>query len=345
VKLSAVIGHERAVARLAAAAGGTRLPHAVLLLGPAGVGKRTLADAFAARLLCAAPAGGDACGVCAQCTRLPAGTHPDLHVVTRQEERRDVRIEQVRELTRGLAFQPLMAARKVAIVDDAHCLNEQAQNALLKTLEEPPGASVLVLLATAPALILPTVRSRCQVIRLDPLPADAVVRVLTAQGMPAERARLLAPLAEGSPGRVLALEGDAAAAARERLLATLPGIAAAPAVELSALAQDLGRGALDVALAAAVGWYRDVLHAALLGAAAPLANQDVAPAVRAAAAGADPTRILRQLEAVCATIDAVARNANRTLAMETLLLVLREIARGGDPDLQRWTSTTAARPA
>src|SRR2546428_751035 len=151
-----------------------------------------------ARLLCAAPGAAGACGACAHCTRAGAGTHPDLHLVARDPERRDIRIEQVRELTRWLALQPLMAARKVGVLDDAHCLSEQAQNALLKTLEEPPGSAVLVLVASSAALLLPTVRSRCQVVRLEPLPAAEAVRVLAASGVPAEQAGELAALAEGS---------------------------------------------------------------------------------------------------------------------------------------------------
>ena len=210
-----VIGHAGAAARLARAAADGRVPAAVLLVGPAGIGKRALADAFAARLLCAAPGAGDACGTCAHCTRVGAGTHPDLHLVARDPERRDIRIEQVRGLTRWLALQPLMAARKVGVLDDAHCLSEQAQNALLKTLEEPPGATVLVLVASSAALLLPTVRSRCQVVRLEPLPAAEVVRVLEASGVPAEQASQLAPLAEGSPGRALALAGEGPQAGRD----------------------------------------------------------------------------------------------------------------------------------
>src|SRR5262249_61400487 len=103
-----------------------------------------------------------------------AGTHPDVRVVVREEDRRDIRIEQVRELTRWLSLQPLMASRKVAIVDGAHELNEHGQNALLRTLEEPPVGSHVLLLASAASLLLPTVRSRCQVVRLDRLqPAEA----------------------------------------------------------------------------------------------------------------------------------------------------------------------------
>src|SRR5205814_514710 len=211
-----------AVRALDARARGGVWPDLTLLLGPAGIGKRALVDALAARLLCAAPGAGGACGACVHCARVGAGTHPDLHLVARDPERRDIRIEQVRELTRWLTFQPLMAARKVGVLDDAHCLSEQAQNALLKTLEEPPGAPVLVLVASSAALLLPTVRSRCQVVRLDPLPAPAVVRVLEASGVPAEQANQLAPLAEGSPGRALALAGEAEKRARALVLRDLP---------------------------------------------------------------------------------------------------------------------------
>jgi DNA polymerase III subunit delta' len=327
VSFARLVGHDAAVARLRSAAAG-RLPHAFLLVGPAGIGKRTLADAFAARLLCAAPVEDDGCGTCAQCARIAAGSHPDLHVVTRPADRRDVRVEQVRELSRWLSLQPLMAARKVAIVDDAHCLNEHGQNALLKTLEEPPASAVLVLCAASAALMLPTVRSRCQMVRLDPLPADAVARVLVAHGLTPAQARDLTPLADGSPGRGLLLQGEEPARARDRVLAALPKLATLTAAELSALAQEVTKGSLDAALATTVAWYQDVLHAGL-DPDGPLRNQDVAAAVRAAAGQSPPVRLLRQLDVVCDTIDALEKNANRVLAVETMLLRLRALEEAG----------------
>jgi DNA polymerase-3 subunit delta' len=335
------VGHEAPAARLRRAAAEGRVPGAVLLLGPPGVGKRVLAEAFAARLLCEAPAAGDACGVCAQCTRVAAGTHPDLRVITREEDRRDVRIEQVRELTRWLTLQPLMAARKVGILDDAHCLNEHGQNALLKTLEEPPGASVLVLIASSAALLLPTVRSRCQVVRLDPLPRDAVARVLAAHDVPAERRDTLAALAEGSPGRALALEGEEQTRARECVLEALPKLRDLPAHEVSKLAQDISRRELEAALTAALGWYRDVLQTTLIGETLPLRNPAAAAEVRAAASRLSSTTLLRQLEVVCDTIGALEKNANRMLSVETMLLWLREIERGpraGAREASQWKS-------
>ena len=331
MRFADVVGHERALARLRRTADDGRVPGAILLLGPRGIGKRAVADAFAARLVCEAPVAGDACGVCGQCTRLAAGTHPDHRLVAREADRRDIRIEQVRELTRWLALQPIAASRKIGVVDDAQCLNEHGQNALLKTLEEPPGASVLVLVSSSAALLLPTVRSRCQLVRLDPLAPDAVARVLIARGVAPERARVLGALAEGSPGRALELEGDEQGKARDRVLRALPALADLAAAELSQLAQELSRGAADAALSAAVAWYRDVLETSLVGDGLPLRNPEAAAAIRTAAARRPPVARLRQLETVCDTIAALEQNANRMLSLETMLLWLRDIEREASP--------------
>ena len=335
MKLRTILGHERAVERLRRAVAEHHVPSAFLFLGPEGVGKRALADALAARLLCAAPDEDDACGVCPQCTRVLGGTHPDVHIVARDEDRRDIRIEQVRELTRWLTLQPLMATRKVAIIDGAHELNEHGQNALLRTLEEPPPGCHIVLLAPAASLLLPTVRSRCQLLRLDRLAPATVARVLVARGLPAERAQLVAELAEGSPGRALLLDGDEAVQTRARMLDALLHLGSRSAAEISEVAQDLARGPLDLALTISLAFYRDALELALAPDSTPPRTADGSPAVRMPA-----TARLRQLEAVCDTIDALGQNANRVLALETMLLVLRSIERGGADreDRRSWTS-------
>jgi DNA polymerase-3 subunit delta' len=341
VRLAAVRGHEAAVAELRRTIAAGRMPSALLLLGPAGIGKRLLADALAARLLCAG--GDDACGRCPQCARVAAGTHPDVRVVVRDEDRRDVRTEQIRELTRWLSLRPLMAERKVGIVDGAHEVNEHGQNALLKTLEEPPGRTVLVLTASAPSLVLPTVRSRCRQVRLDPLPAALVREIVEAAGVERDEAEALAALADGSPGRALALRGDAGRQAREAALAVLPVLRTLDAAEISRRAGEIARHAVDAGLAVMLSWYRDVLAAALLGPDAPLRHAARAAEIRAGAARLPPAAVLRQLEAVCDTIRDVERNANRTLAIETLLLWLRQVERGDPAVLNTpapWTTTS-----
>ena len=324
-----VVGHTAALRALRAAA--ARPASAYLLYGPAGIGKRRAADAFTARLLCTAATDQDVCGTCAQCTRIRAGTHPDLLVVERDPDRRDVRVDQARELTRWLTLRPMMAARKVAVLDGAHELNPAGQNALLKTLEEPPGAAVIVLTATGATHVLPTVRSRCQQIRLDPLSSAAVAEVLRGRGVDDQSARILAARAGGSIGRALALADDGQDALRTRVLEILADLPARTADDLSALATDAGRGAPEPALEVVVAWYRDLLGLVLGVETDAPRNPDAGAPLRAAAARLTPETVLRALEEVCATLTAISRNANRVLAIEILFLDLRRLERAAAP--------------
>jgi DNA polymerase-3 subunit delta' len=197
----------------------------------------------------------------------------------------------------------------------------------LKTLEEPPGAAVIVLTATGVTNLLPTVRSRCQQIRLDPLPSDAVVRVLRAQGIDDQVALVRAARAGGSFGRALALADDGLDALRTRVLDPLALLPERSADYLGALAAEAGRGATEPALEVAVAWYRDLLGLILGAGADALRNPDASGPLRAAAARLTPDAVLRALEEVCDTLTALSRNANRVLAIETMLLDLRRIER------------------
>ena len=326
MRFADLIGHGMAIERLRRAVAGQRPAHAYLMSGPPGIGKRTLADALALELLCATPAADGACGTCAQCVRVAAGTHPDVTVVVRDADRRDIRTEQIREMARWLALRPLMAHRKVALVDGAETLNEHGQNALLKTLEEPPGAAVVILVATRASQLLPTVRSRCQQLRLDPLSDTDLGRVLEREGVSRGQVPLLVARAAGRPGRALALRNDPHAQQRDALLDRLGRLPELAAVDLSALAQATARGAVEPALETVASWYRDLLGL-VTGGGAPLRNPDAGPALRAAALRTSVPAVLQQLRAVCDTIDAIERNANRALALETLLLALRRIER------------------
>ncbi len=325
--LSNVRGHERVVRQLRASVATGHPAHAYLFSGPPGIGKGMLAHAFTASLVCDAPNDGDACGTCPQCTRVAGGIHPDVRLVAREEDRRDVRTEQARDVSRWLALRPLMAARKVALIDDAECLNEHGQNALLKTLEEPPGSAVVLLCATDASLLLPTVRSRCQRLRLDRLPAALVDRLLAERDVSDDVRATVVPRAEGSPGRALRLVDDPRAGARGRMLDQLGRLGGATAADLSAVAQALGRDDADVALETAVSWYRDVLALLLEGPDVGVRNVDAVGPLQAAAARAAVPHVLGALETVCDTIRAIEGNANRVLALETMLLGLRRIER------------------
>jgi DNA polymerase-3 subunit delta' len=206
-----VRGHDAVVEALARAVRRGRLAHAYLFAGPPGVGKRLFADELAKTLLCE---GGpppaerprfEACDRCPACAQVAAGTHPDLTAVGRSEGSLEVRVDVVRELCQSFGLKSARGRGKVAILDDADDLNEQAANCLLKTLEEPPNGAVLILIGTSPDRQLPTIVSRCQVVRFAPLPDPAVAEVLRAHEVEAAVAPRLVRLAAGSPGQALAL--------------------------------------------------------------------------------------------------------------------------------------------
>jgi DNA polymerase III subunit delta' len=206
-------------------------PHAVLLVGPAGIGKTTLALDLAAGLLCTADdVDARPCGACRACRLVASGTHPDVHRIGPEGPGRQVviggpgaRARGVRDLTGELALLPVEGGARIAIVEAAHRMNEDAQAALLKTLEEPPAGVTLILCADAEEPLLPTIRSRCARLRLGPVGTREVEAILEEHGVPdAPLAARLARIAGGRPGLALAwARQPEALRARDELSRTL----------------------------------------------------------------------------------------------------------------------------
>lgn len=211
----ALIGQDVAVARLVALFHSERFPHALLLEGPESVGKVTAARMLARRLLCHQPNDAVACGRCGSCLKIEAGTHADLTVA--EVEDKTIKVDHVRELEAVLRLRPLEGPRKVLIIPDAHRMNPAAQNALLKTLEEPPGQAHLILTTSRLKAMLPTVISRCQRVPFAPIPMAAITTfVAERRGLSLPEAQLLAALAHGSLGRALGLELNTLKEARDQ---------------------------------------------------------------------------------------------------------------------------------
>ena len=219
-----------------------RLPHALLIGGPAGLGKRALSEALMRRLLCATPREGFACGQCRHCALLDAGTHPDRIEETfepndKGELRREILIAQVRRLGEKLALTPQVARALVARIHPAEAMNRSAFNALLKTLEEPAAGRYLILVADQPQRLPATIRSRCQELRMD-LPArQEALDWLAGQGHPSRTASEALEAAQGNPGLAREYLAGDALALRRKVAADLVALAAgrAGAAELSAL--------------------------------------------------------------------------------------------------------------
>ncbi len=309
---------------------GTRSPHAILLVGPASVGKTTLALDLAAGLLCTADdLAARPCRSCRGCRLLAAGNHPDLHRLAPEGPGRQIVIggssdpdkpRGVRDLSGELALLPLEGGARVAVVEEAERMNEDAQHALLKTLEEPPPGVTIVLCAVDEDRVQPTVRSRCARIRLGPVGPRAIEELLAERGVadPPTAARL-ARLAGGRPGLALAYAQapEAIGAHQEIARSLLDLLAVGPARGLVAIRELLARAAeLAASLASPVPATR-----------APA--RDAAPAPVPFAADVDPADEANASTAVPLSPAPAARTspAERRRAARALLDVWRDVVR------------------
>jgi DNA polymerase III subunit delta' len=334
-----------------------RPSHAYLFAGPRGVGKALVAVALAHGALCernpgpgfcctpwrcpvraARPATRRAraeeaaprCDCCAACVQAAAGVHPDLNYVARPEGRTDVLIEQVRDLIVRLGTRPARAARRIAIIDDAETLNLPAQNALLKTLEEPPGHAIIILVAASERALLDTVRSRLRPVRFPALGLGDIEAILRERGVTdAVRAAALARLARGSAARALALAaGDEPPL--KPLLDALKGADRLDFVRAQALAQELfsGREQARDNFELIARLAEEMLCSKLLRADAQGSAPETAAAVRELAARFPTAAILMLLDGALDALEAVDAMANPRLQAEQLWVATGRAIRG-----------------
>ena len=336
VPFRTIIGHRRLVSLVSRAIARETLPPALLLAGPAGVGKRRTALAIAQALNCLQPVTTecdvDACGECASCRRIGRGVHPDV-ITIEAGDTGTIKVDQVRDVIDRAGYRPFEGRRRVVIIDEADAMVPAAQNALLKTLEEPPSASVFILVSSIPDALLATVLSRLSRLRFGVLaPAEVADALMRDHGYAEADARAAAAEADGSIGRALEAQSvdltDARALA-QRLLEQTARVSD-PARRIES-AKDLipkkssaasERDQLAVCLRVMASLLRDLGILANRADPSSLANADLQGPLSRLTESFDSERSMRAFGAVDRALAALERNASPKVVADWLVLQL-----------------------
>ena len=333
-----VLGHDRAIGWLTAAVTNDRLAHAYLFDGPPGVGKKLVALSLAKALHCSANGPADFCGSCRSCRRIEHGNHTNVWVFDPDPKRKMFTLDRIQRLHEELAMRAGEPGTRVFILDGAEKMNEEVQNRLLKTLEEPADDALLILVATHPERLSPTVRSRTQRVRFSGLPPQVVRDALLARyGLSAAQADEIARLSDGSLGRAFDLvDSDTLEAGRiwietflqlEHIEAPDAAAVLLDTVGAAASKKAQGRRRLSELLGIVFAFWRDV-HAHQLSDEAQPLLVTFAEQSRATAEHLDGRAVLKLLDTIRRTREDLASNAQGTIAMMDLAIKCRRILRG-----------------
>jgi len=377
-ELSEIVGQDAALDRLARAMSGARMPHAYIFAGPEGVGRRTTAAALAKTLLCHKPAAAaradrpgmpalpQACNKCEDCRMMVAGTHPDFHLVykelagyhdevkVRERKMQDLGIDVVRSFLIAPAGRAASRGRgKVFVVLEADLMSIAAQNALLKTLEEPPAGVTIILICRQGRQLLPTTLSRCWLVRFGPLPRRFVTDALEAKGVAEPQAEFWAAYTDGSIGRALRLAGGGMYQTKREILRRLAALAGPGGADVSGLGEHLAavteklvaqavneagkaegpelskmlasRRAAGAIIELIASAFRDAMKVAT-GADLPAVHADQPDAIRALAGRFDPTQLAEIIEQLCRYEQLLWRNVNPKIVWDNLAITCASAA-------------------
>ena len=314
-----ILGQEGCLTVLRRSLAKGKTAHAYLFEGIEGCGKKKTAIAFIEALFCGQNEG---CGHCSSCRRIALLQHPDLHLV--EPDGTFIKIDQIRELQKELSFRPYEAPRKACIIDGVDKLNPAAGNALLKTLEEPPGNALIILVTAHVGAVLPTILSRCQRLLFPALPQTAVEEFLLGRNCVPETARIAASLAGGSLKKALDISADEALADRKSLLERIDALTTREMSPLFSAAEELA-GNKETALETLdllTTYLRDVLL--MQGGSPEMVNRDLFPLIERNASRFSLDAVMERIGNVFEARHALQRNVNPRLAMEVLFMRLAE---------------------
>jgi DNA polymerase-3 subunit delta' len=328
ISFQSIIGQTKAKQFLTGSFARRKTAHAYLFRGPAGVGKKTCAQAFAALINCAAPVNGDICGHCPSCVKYHAGAHPDLLHIEPQGTANSLKIDQIRELKKTLTYPPFEARFRVVLIKDIHLTmrRKEVTNSLLKTLEEPPADTVFILTGDEAGDILPTILSRCQIVPFYPLPYEQVTQALIHDRIEEQTAASLAAISEGSLGRARLLYQEKLLPLRREIIESLLALAPGTPETVEAVFQLAEKAAdtkenLEELLDLLTIWLRDIMlaHRGLTG---RVISHDLRSLLPAARGRWNHAELADKLQRINRSRRQLLHNCNRTLVCEVLFFGL-----------------------
>ncbi|MDO5344162.1 MAG: DNA polymerase III subunit delta' [Lachnospiraceae bacterium] len=325
--LKDIIGHEQTIAHLQNAILSNKVSHAYLIQGDPGSGKRTVADAFAMTLQCEAQ-GADACGQCRSCRQSVSRNHPDIIYIT-HEKPNSIGVDEIREqLVNDIQIKPYNGKYKVYIVAEAEKMTVQAQNALLKTLEEPPAYAVILLLTVNASILLETIRSRCVLLNLKPVQSQKVKKYLMEHlEIPDYQADICAAFAQGSIGRAMSLaSSEEFNGIKASALQILCNVKEMDLNEIIGMVKNVVQYKIAIKdyLDLMAVWFRDVLYFKATRDVDGIIFKDQLKGIRSNASTSSYEgleEILQALQKAKVRLDA---NVNFELTMELLFLTIKE---------------------
>jgi DNA polymerase-3 subunit delta' len=316
-----ILGHERIVEVLRRSLRTGKTAHSYLFEGISGCGRKKTALALIQALFCKALPDA-ACGECPSCRKVAGGNHADIHLIEPLPDKRDISIDQLRALQRELSLRPYEAPRKACIIEPAERMNTHSANSLLKTLEEPPGNALIILLTENAGMLLPTIRSRCQLIRFSHLSPEHVQTLLERGGTAAETASLLAPMSGGSMEQAYGLDSESLVARREAVLKALETVDINRIATVFGASEELyvpkDRDATVEILDMMLSFFRDAVH--LSAGSSDILNRSIRPSIESISKRRSFSRNLELLNIIFETRRAIQRNANEKLALDHLFM-------------------------
>lgn len=303
---------------------GGRIVHAYLFAGPAGSGKRTMSNLFAQALICEGT-GDKPCRRCRPCRQFESGNHPDIIRITRQEDKTVISIEQIRGMQAAVSVKPYQAGVRICIIEDAHLMQDRAQNSLLKTLEEPPFGTLFFLLTENCNALLPTILSRCQIFQIAGLTREETAQILMDRlGLSRSEAMTFSALTQGIPGKALELAGNNDfRTAREALINGFAHVGGPDVWGLSDIFaghRDMCNDMLDILLI----WSRDILMLLETEDESLVINMDKISLLRRQCKYFTSKSLQAIIDMIEKSRRIIKANGNYQLTIDNMLLMFRE---------------------